>query len=209
MRLLPLLLLLLACAGPAEYQRGSPVPTRPPYNPTTDSPITTGQPGHLVPHALPRSPHQRQLPPPGKHPGLWGAEAPHASRERTSYPKVLGIDMVMADRENPAETLAAGVCVSAIKEALEAVPAGVVEALTADERKCAAALVYAACINEAMMATDRNAAAAPRQVADLERASRVATAAALAACDGSGGPRTQAVYGPVFQNLRAWFRSSP
>lgn len=80
MRLLPLLL-LLACAGgtPTQYAQGVPAPRPPVFSPVTDSPITVGQPGHTGPQALPRSPHKRELPPPGDWPGVWSGDGPKAT----------------------------------------------------------------------------------------------------------------------------------
>jgi hypothetical protein len=73
-------LMLAGCAatGGGEYRRGTPAPVAPPFNPATDAPHTVGQPGHLRPQTLPRSPHTRELPPPGDWPGLYSGDRPEA-----------------------------------------------------------------------------------------------------------------------------------
>lgn len=205
MRLLPLLL-LLACAGgaPTQYAQGVPTPRPPVFNPTTDSPITVGQPGRVRAQPLPRSPHQRQLPPPGDWPGVWGADPPKASAttKPTSYPKVFGYDMVMADREDPTETFAAGTCVAILKEEIPRRPAlrDAIENLVPDEKRCAAAHAYAVCMNHLLGMSYRLAMADDSRptanVNTLATAAATAERARQAAC-GDDDPSQNPVLGAL------------
>ena len=85
MRLLFLVLLLAGCSsGPSVYRQGIPIaPGAPAFNPATDSPVTTGQPGYVGPaEQIPRTPHGRvlpQTPTTRREPGLWAGDAPQAS----------------------------------------------------------------------------------------------------------------------------------
>lgn len=76
-------LLVLACAAPTEYQRGTAAaPMRPPSaTPAGAGAPTVGQPG-MRPDAIPRSPYRRILPQDEKtrrEPRIWAAEPPRAS----------------------------------------------------------------------------------------------------------------------------------
>lgn len=62
-------------------------PHAPAFNPVQDAPHTVGQPGHLAPEPLPRSPHKRVLPP-EKGPGIWAGDEPKAAI--SSPPMFLG-----------------------------------------------------------------------------------------------------------------------
>lgn len=104
LKLLPLLaLLLLACGttAPHIYRQGIPVaPSAPAFNPITDSPVTTGQPGYVGPvESLPRSPHGRVLPETPatrKEAGLWAGDRPQASsRAGEPKPEILDIGLPM------------------------------------------------------------------------------------------------------------------
>lgn len=87
LRLFPLLL-LPACAGGTQYERGTPTrPAPAPTMPGAGAPVV-GQPGTFRP-PLPRSPHQRVLPP-SKEPGLWSGDGPRAALD---LPELLGVSL--------------------------------------------------------------------------------------------------------------------
>jgi hypothetical protein len=60
-------------------------PVRPPAVPGAGLPAR-GQPGQGRPQSLPRSPHQRELPP-TREPGLWAGDSPRASQELEPEPE--------------------------------------------------------------------------------------------------------------------------
>lgn len=89
-------LVLVALAGcasgpPTTYARGAPGPTAPTFRPSQDAPHTVGQPGHLRPAQLPRSPHKRVLPP-STEPGIYAGDQPRAAKRESAdaRPMLLG-----------------------------------------------------------------------------------------------------------------------
>lgn len=58
-------LLALACSSSSQYERGAytPRPPAPTFNPTTDAPHTTGQPGYVNGQRVERSPNKRYATP--------------------------------------------------------------------------------------------------------------------------------------------------
>lgn len=85
MRFVVLLCLLLSACSSShprrEYRQGAfPMPVEaPPFEPSTDSPITTGQPGYVGPvENVPRSPRGRilpQTPQTRREPGIWASDS--------------------------------------------------------------------------------------------------------------------------------------
>lgn len=79
-RSLLFVVLIAACSSPTPSRYGqmapgmSPPPRAPVFNPVTDAPITTGQPGYAgEPRNYPRGTDKRVLPP-AKEPGIWAAK---------------------------------------------------------------------------------------------------------------------------------------
>lgn len=81
-------MMMAGCASPGEHgslHRGAARPVRSPvFNPAQDASHTVGQPGHVRPGDVPRSPHARvlpQTPESRKEAGVWSASSPVASNE--------------------------------------------------------------------------------------------------------------------------------
>lgn len=163
-RLLPLLLLLAACAVPSEYRF-------PPANPApVYAPPGTGlpMPSHgLGVRNVPRSPNRRVLPPPGKEPGLWSADRPKASAAAPEPAVIFGETIPLDDPEIKASQPVQG-CVAALGGAFvndhERVNA-VVRWLNQEQRRCAALRAFAWCLGAA--------ASGPVSKEDAEHATRL------------------------------------
>ncbi len=155
MRLL-LLLLLLACSSGPEHRgdlaRGvyAPPPPNPTFNPTTDAPHRTGQPGHVnTPPVLPRSPHTRVLPPTSE-PGLWAGDEPRASRKREpAPPELFGVLLPgLPLSEDKVEAGLAYTCVGFWSHTLPGTGlAEKVKALSPQVKRCMVANMNAACVH--------------------------------------------------------------
>lgn len=74
LHLLPLFT-LFACASSSQYERGAymPPPSAPAFNPATDAPHTTGQPGYVNGQRADRSPNHRYVTP-SKEPQMMAAD---------------------------------------------------------------------------------------------------------------------------------------
>lgn len=143
---------LVACAGsglPREYRQGAVVaPRAPVFNPTLDAPVTTGQPGHVAPAKMPRSPYGRVLPETPetrKEPGIWAGNV-----ERLPVTPVIGgVQIPFPDgAEDDAAQNPTRVCALSIGAVLNDVQGGVgasLLALPAGARECMAARLFATC----------------------------------------------------------------
>jgi len=73
-------LILAACASPVPitYNQGALRPPPPPsFNPTTDAPITIGQPGYTGPGIVVEpNPRPKRILPPTRGPGIWAGDGP-------------------------------------------------------------------------------------------------------------------------------------
>lgn len=149
---MPLLLLLLllgaGCAAPGhELHRGTP--TAPPpasHRPGVGAPVV-GQPGSHT-EALPRSPHQRVLPP-SVEPGLWAGDEPRASSKREpGKPELFGVLLPML--ESGSEEVEAGPAIACMALWNHALPgtglAEKVSALRPGERRCMVAHMFNSCV---------------------------------------------------------------
>lgn len=148
MRALLVFMVCLGCASgaPSRYERGAAPPVAPSFNPTADSPITTGQPGHLR-QPLPRSPHQRQLPP-SKEPGLWSGDRPRASTQRTG-PLVIFGEALPVEEAGDRDSVSVRACEDILHGAVVNDPDNVhsaVRNLTKDQRYCAALRAFTTCL---------------------------------------------------------------
>jgi hypothetical protein len=147
-RFLPLLL-LLACSTPTPraFRQAAPVaPEAPPFDPTTDAPTTTGQPGYVGdPERLPRSPYTRVLPP-TREPGLWAADPPRASLPEGNG-QILGVEPPFTE---PAELAVAKACAVDAYVAAEALQLRQrLESMRPEARACAAARAWWLCAEDA------------------------------------------------------------
>lgn len=161
MRALLVFMVCLGCSSsaPSRYERGAAQPVAPPFNPATQSPITTGQPGHLRPQAPPRSPHQRVLPP-SKDPGLWSGDRPRAAKhpldrvDQRTYP---GYVFPVPINAEPVEEDRVISCAAAIRRAL--VDAGRnAGSLGRDEARCFYASMYLRCASRALERAEKTEA---------------------------------------------------
>jgi hypothetical protein len=155
MRLILLVLVLSACASqqPATYNQGAFRPPPPPaFNPTTDAPITIGQPGHRDPAALPRSHHGRvlpQTPDTRREPGIWAAtDAPP-----TGPLEVLGVKIPLTGDDAKADPRSAHLrrCAGELTMLTASMPGFAAEDLDASlgpaSRRCLAARAMVACMD--------------------------------------------------------------
>lgn len=184
MRLLPVLL-LLACAGgaPTQYAQGIPTPRPPVFNPVTDSPITVGQPGRTRAQPLPRSPHQRQLPPPGDWPGVWGADPPKAGLSRESDRDLWGYRAAVPEDATPAEKERANDCARALRRSAYdgGLEDAVISALNTDAKHCMVARLYETCLSRGERRAEKMGR--PEEIREWWRRLREeASAAARLAC---------------------------
>jgi len=150
---MPLLLLLLllgaGCAAPGhELHRGTPTAPPPaPHRPGVGAPVV-GQPGSHT-EALPRSPHQRVLPP-SVEPGLWAGDEPRASRKHESgKPELFGVLLPVLElgSTEKVEGGPAIACVALWKHALPGTGlAEKVSALRPGDRRCMVAHMFNACV---------------------------------------------------------------
>ena len=150
---MPLLLLLLlvaaGCSGPGhELHRGTTVapPPAPAVRPGHGAPVV-GQPGSHS-EALPRSPHQRQLPP-SLEPGLWAGDEPRASRKREPAPPELfrvRLPRVPVSGNQVEEEGPARACVAVWNQALPGTGLDAkVNALRPAEKRCMVAWMNQTC----------------------------------------------------------------
>jgi len=144
LRLLPLLL-LMACAGPAEYHRGTmPAPPPAPLRPGVGAPVM-GQPGSYR-EPLPRSPNSRVLPP-SNEPGLWSADSPRASNSETAAPILYGIELPVPEEAGPEARFHAEMCARSIDDATRASgKARLVEGLSRQQKACLALQLQDVCL---------------------------------------------------------------
>lgn len=143
-----LLVLFTGCATtPTVYGQGMPIaPSAPAFNPAWDAPRTVGQPGYAGPmESLPRSPHQRVLPP-KKEPGLWAGDQPQSVIQPWKDREPIVIGTVFPDPDDPLLRLQLRKCayladsVFTIKMRVEDLVAA-----PSDVRACLAALAYKHC----------------------------------------------------------------
>jgi hypothetical protein len=122
---------------------------RPPaFNPAQDAPHTVGQPGHLAPEPLPRSPHKRVLPP-ERGPGIWAGDEPKGSAE-TQPPSILDVILPVLDEHQSLPAVRR--CVEFYKNALFREPNLAQRALrlTPGERLCVFGSLFTECLWHAL-----------------------------------------------------------
>lgn len=152
-RLLPLVVLLSACAAPPTlYGQGVPVaPRAPAFNPATDAPITVGQPGHLpgvrvAPQPQPKpARHLPQTPATRKQAGIWASQAPD--------PEPLGVLLGLTlpyppDAATEAEHEPTNLCAAVMgSEVKKAVGEAELRKLRPSVVACVSARLYAYCVD--------------------------------------------------------------
>lgn len=148
MPLLLFLVLAAGCAGPGqELHRGTNVAPPPaPHRPGVGAPVV-GQPGSHS-EALPRSPHQRLLPP-SVEPGLWAGDQPRASRKQEPVPpELFGVLLPgLPVSEDKVEAGFAYTCVGFWGRALPGTGlAEKVKALSPQDKRCMVAQMNHACV---------------------------------------------------------------
>ena len=147
----PLKLVVAAagCAAPGhELHRGTNVAPPPaPHRPGVGATVV-GQPGSHS-EALPRSHHQRVLPP-STEPGLWAGDEPRASRKREpGPPQLFGVPLprVEVDGDAHEQEGPARACVAVWNQALPGTGLEAkVKALRPAERRCMVAWMNETCV---------------------------------------------------------------
>lgn len=152
-----------ACGGhaPTPYSQGAPVAPRPPaFNPTTDAPITVGQPGHIAPRPRvePGPKHGRvlpQTPETRREPGLWAPKPPTASLP-VEPPQILGVTPpVPGQLRMPDDGHARSICAHPMEVALKRVDhSNSLTRLAEDKRRCLAMHAYTTCLTRLLMAIE-------------------------------------------------------
>lgn len=143
----------LGACSPARtaYGRGTPAPTAPPpaptFNPATDSPITTGQPGYVgSPRVYPTSPHKRVLPA-STEPGLWSGDRTRAAVEEMTPAVLFEVQLPFAPDASPDSEAITRNCAEGMDYA--AARAATFHDIMAEDkstiRRCIAALLYQHC----------------------------------------------------------------
>jgi len=157
MRFAALVVLLCACSSSPERReyRQSAFPSAPAFNPVTDSPITTGQPGYVgSPERLPRGTDRRRLPETPntrKEPGLWASGGPDVVD--MTEPRLLGVLLPLPDESDTDDRATALRCAAGMSTMVTVASGRSVDAaisraagLSAVERSCIAASLYLACL---------------------------------------------------------------
>jgi hypothetical protein len=208
-------LMLAGCAGPGtdgrEFHQGVPAPRPPVFNPATDAPHTTGQPGHLRPQALPRSPHKRVLPP-STESGVWSAEVPRAGTDNDDPTvSLLGIPFPREPEVSGFAEMQYAQCAEKIHLAADAA-GGTARALRLQpaEHICLAHLLMMQCIGTLAdkAAASERGAARPEMVRQMNQA-KSAIQRAITANDCDSTKLTGdalAFYGRVIQNMKVKVR---
>jgi hypothetical protein len=189
-----------AATGGGEYRRGTPAPVAPPFNPATDAPHTVGQPGHLRPQALPRSPHKRVLPP-STGPGIWSAEVPRATAD-DSEPALLGFVLPVPDGATDWDYGIMRECGATLQAATErASTAQAIAVLPGNRRVCVALVLYVHCIGDIARVFRHVFEASTEKAAGVKRLADSATTVAKALC---GGDDVSQYAWTVTQTLKEW-----
>lgn len=135
--------------SPVAYaQPARPVP--PAFSPAQDAPHTVGQPGHLEPQALPRSPHKRVLPP-EKGPGIWAgdpvARDDDGQGEPDGGPHLLDVPLPIAEPYGSLDVAVPQQCALELTDAVR-LSQKEPEVMLWDppQRRCAAAMWYEKCV---------------------------------------------------------------
>lgn len=191
MRLLPVVLLLTACASQTArttYRQGA-FPTPAEFSPVEDAPHTMGQPGYAgEPQRLPRGTDRRilpQTPETRREAGVWSASAPDASGEMVS---ILGFAFAPAT-VNPEARTAAGICADSIAKAAASSQRTIFPSrLNEDARRCVAARMFWHCAHNMNAAWQSAKTNGQRYDAEMVKAwaatETTARAAVKAACSG-------------------------
>jgi hypothetical protein len=152
------LLALTACAAPSTgttYRQGAFVPMEaPPFEATETAPHTTGQPGHVAPEEVPRSPDARRLPQTPqtrREAGVWASGDGHSRDSRIA---VLGVMLPLGPGGDDELTAPLG-CMMRINDALDHAGRGDAEALPPNEKACLVAMLYRRCTQLALDRDER------------------------------------------------------
>jgi hypothetical protein len=122
-------------------------PLAPAFNPALDAPHTVGQPGHLAPDPLPRSPHKRVLPP-EKGPGIWAGDEPKPS-DAPEIDRLLHLPIPSSEHPEADRVLSECATLAEISLPKASLLARSILRLTDAERNCVSARTLAACAEQA------------------------------------------------------------
>lgn len=157
-RIAPILLCLAACSStPNTLERGSyrPPPAAPAFSPTLDAPHTTGQPGPRA-RDVPRSPYTRvlpQTPETRRQDGIWASDVP---MDLPDLPMIDETEIPFpAEAETDGEKFLTREC-AMMMNGSTGIWDPIDKRLTwrGKERRCLAALLFAACVDAVVQARD-------------------------------------------------------